>query len=103
VNREQWIAANRDKLIEHEGRLWMPVEITIPGEGFAEAWRIGAREWRAAANGSLAGGEARIYPMKDSWTVYPAVSVPGAGDRLPAMPEEAAILRATREQVNRVQ
>jgi hypothetical protein len=26
-----------------------PVEITVPGQGFTEAWRIGAREWRQFA------------------------------------------------------
>jgi hypothetical protein len=31
--------------------------------------------------------------MRDSWELYQPVSVPGAGDRLPAMPGEADILR----------
>jgi hypothetical protein len=71
-------------VIEHGGKLWLPVEITVPGEGFRAAWRIGAREWRAA-------GEAKLYPMRESWAVYPSVTVPEAGDRLPDLPEEAEI------------
>jgi hypothetical protein len=92
--------------IEHDGRLWMPVEVTVPGEGFFRAWRIGTREWRTAAGGSLAandsitangsqaadqGEERRLYPMRESWKTYPPVSVPGAGDNLPLVPEEAEI------------
>jgi hypothetical protein len=74
-------------LIEHEGRLWMPVEITVPGEGFFNAWRIGAREWRNSEK------ERRLYPMRESWTVYPPVTVPGAGDRLPDLTAEGEIVR----------
>jgi hypothetical protein len=35
--------------------------------------------------------------MRDSWELYQPVSVPGAGDRLPAMPGEAEILRRLEE------
>jgi hypothetical protein len=72
--------------IEHDGRVWMPVEVTVPDEGFYGAWRIGAREWRA-------GEERRLYPMRESWAVYPPVTAPGAGDHLPDMPEEGEIAR----------
>ncbi|MDR2079177.1 MAG: transglutaminase-like domain-containing protein [Treponema sp.] len=78
---EEW---GVEGLIEQDGRLWMPVEITVPGEGFHAAWRIGAREWKTA------GEEGRLYPMRDSWSVYPPVTVPEAGDNLPTVPEERA-------------
>jgi hypothetical protein len=84
---EFWLSQNSANLIERDGRFWLPVEITVPGEGFAGAWRIGVREWRSA------GEEGRIYPMRESWELYQPVSVPGAGDRLPAMPEEGEILK----------
>jgi hypothetical protein len=74
-----------DDLIEHGGRLWMPVEITIPDAGFYRAWRIGAREWKNA------GEERRLYPMRESWLLYPPVTVPEAGDRLPDLPDEQEI------------
>jgi hypothetical protein len=45
------------------------------------------REWRTA------GDEAALYPTRDSWELYRPVSVPGAGDRLPDMPEEREIVR----------
>jgi hypothetical protein len=83
---------NRD-FIEYNGRLWMPVEITVPSEGFFEAWRIGARQWRSAENNGLEGEERKLYPMRESWAVYPPVTVPGAGDNLPLVPEEGEIIK----------
>jgi hypothetical protein len=77
----------KSRLIEHEGRLWLPVEITIPEQGFSRAWRIGWEQWQAA------GEEARIYPMASSWEIYPPVSVPGAGDEMPSVPEDAGLLQ----------
>jgi hypothetical protein len=81
----------------------MPVEVTVPEGGFYGAWRIGAREWRSAADGGLAGEEGpKLYPMKESWTVYPPVTVPGVGDRLPDMPEEGELVRRFGEVMERL-
>jgi hypothetical protein len=100
-------------LIEHGGKLWMPVEITVPDEGFPAAWRIGVREWRRFApqtasefshgeNSTQAEGEERrLYPMRESWAVYPPVTVPEAGDHLPDLPEEAEIARRFTETARR--
>jgi hypothetical protein len=108
VNSEQWIAANRDKLIEHEGRLWMPVEMTITGEGFTQAVRVGAREWRQAnaadsGLGSRPAGAAepggKLYPMKESWKLYPAVSVPNASGRMPDLPDESELVKAVEKEI----
>jgi hypothetical protein len=95
VNSEQWIAANRDKLIEHEGRLWMPVEMTIPGEGFIQAVRVGVREWRQA------NVEGKIYPMKESWELYPAVSAPNASGHMPDLPDETELVRAIEREMGK--
>jgi hypothetical protein len=87
-NLETFISAHAGRdLIEYEGRFWVPVEITIPGEGLSRAWQVGMREWRSA------GEEAAIYPMRDSWKLYQPVSVPGAGERLPDLPAEKEIVR----------
>ena len=83
----EWGIRNRANLIEHEGRYWVPVEVTIPAEGFSRAWQVGMREWVNA------GEEAVIYPMRESWELYQPVSVPGAGDRLPELPEEGEIVK----------
>jgi hypothetical protein len=88
---EEWGVRNRESLIEQDGRLWMPVEITIPAEGFWRAVRTGARQW--------AGGGGEIYPMKDSWALYPPVNVPDSGGKMPALPEEAALIKAIEQEM----
>jgi hypothetical protein len=87
----------------------MPVEITVPGEGFYQAWRIGAREWGQSApriatefsqgENSTVGEERRLYPMRDSWALYPPVTVPEAGNQLP---EEEEIVRRFTETTKHV-
>jgi hypothetical protein len=89
----------QDDLIEHNGRLWMPVEITVPGEGFYNAWRIGAREWEQSAERIAIRA---IYPMRESWLTYPPVTVPEAGDRLPDLPEEGEVVRRFTETLKRL-
>jgi hypothetical protein len=80
-------------LIEHGGRVWLPVEITLPHGGFLNAVQVGAQEWQSAINADPV-PQAQIYPMRESWGAYRSVSVPVAGDRLPAMPDESGIARA---------
>jgi hypothetical protein len=87
---EAWPAGSlaAENLIEYGGKFWAPVEITAIDQGFSRAWRYGMRQWRDA------GENRRIYPMRENWTLYPPVSVPGAGEWLPGMPEEADLIRA---------
>jgi hypothetical protein len=84
-------------LIEQGGRFWMPVEITVPGEGFYQAWRIGAREWGRFEE------EAKLYPMRESWTLYPPVTVPEAGDYLPLVPEEQTFTGALEREMKKLE
>jgi tetratricopeptide (TPR) repeat protein len=81
-------------LIRSGDQWWMPVEITATNKGFLRAWRLGAQEWRNA------GAEARLYPMKESWAVYPPVSVPDATRRAPALPEERVFVAALEQSLN---
>jgi transglutaminase-like putative cysteine protease len=92
VGDNNWRMGNAN-IIELDGndgirRRWLPVEITVPGQGFANAWRIGAREWKSG------GTEAALYPIREAWELYPAVTVPAGGGRLPEVPDGAAIIRA---------
>jgi hypothetical protein len=100
---EEWAERHKDNLIQQGEKFWVPVEITIPEDGFPQAWRTGSREWKAAVTGAGTGREEpALYPMAESWALYPPVSVPGAGDRLPVMPEEGAILRRFQESLDRL-
>jgi hypothetical protein len=80
-------ANNAANLIYKDGTFWLPVEITALDKGFAEAWRMGIRQWKESADDRV------LYPMKDSWQLYRPVSVPGAAENLPVMPPEPEILR----------
>jgi hypothetical protein len=113
-NSEPWEELNRDKLIKHGGRLWLPVEITLPHGGFWNAVEVGAREWQTAINADPVAREdssppsastenARLYPMRESWALYRSVSVPGAGDRLPEMPDETALMSAFEKEMRKRQ
>ena len=82
-----WQAGNRN-IIEIDGKRWLPVEITVPEEGFSRAWYIGARQWQSN------GGDAALYPIREAWETYPSVTVPSSGAHLPEMPDWDDILRA---------
>jgi hypothetical protein len=87
IGDDNWQKGSRD-IIEIDGKRWLPVEITVPGEGFTRAWRIGAGEWRRY------GKEAALYPIREAWKLYPSVTVPASSDHSPEMPEAADIIRA---------
>jgi tetratricopeptide (TPR) repeat protein len=67
----------------HEGKAWVPLEITLTKENFNKAWKTGAKEW----NDCNARGTARLYPIKEAWQVYRPISVPGAASRF-SLPSE---------------
>jgi transglutaminase-like putative cysteine protease len=113
VGDDNW-RLNSEDIIELEidgvRKRWLPVEITIPNEGFARAWRVGGRQWRNAVNrelrtegletGNSAEG-AKLYPIRDAWKIYPSVTVPASGAHLPEMPEWDAIIRAVERELAR--
>ena len=75
-------------LIIRDGKVWMPLEITLTDEGFNKAWRVGAREWNTA----VAKNVANFYPMADSWKLYKPVSVPGASAHF-TMPDRKIVAK----------
>ena len=97
INDSVW-SANSQDIIELNGKRWLPVEITIPGQGFTRAWKIGAREWRDNLNHADK-EKSTLYPIREAWELYPSVTVPASGDQLPVMPEWDAIIRAATNEV----
>ncbi|MCL2763123.1 MAG: transglutaminase-like domain-containing protein [Treponema sp.] len=94
VGNANWNAGSAD-IIEIDGKRWLPVEMTIPREGFTRAWRVGARQWRDA------GEKADLYSIRNCWNVYPSVTVPASGDHLPDMPQWEDIVRAVGRELPR--
>ena len=58
-----------DDLIIHDGIAWIPVETTLLQDGFLEAWKIGARQWRE----NTSRDQARLIPIEAAWEVYQPV------------------------------
>ena len=67
-----------DQLIQWDDRTWLPVEVTRVGDGFLEAWRVGAEQWRKNAGVDTAA----FYPMYGSWRLYEAAGSPGEEVRI---------------------
>ena len=76
--------------IEAEGKIWVPIEITLSQDTFGLAWTYGAREWQKA------GEEAKLYPLHEAWTEYLPISVPGSDISID-MPSQDEILKLFRE------
>ena len=87
-----WHAKSED-IIEAGGKRWLPVEITIPNEGFNRAWRIGANQWKRN------GKEAELFPIREAWELYPPVTVPASGYNLTEMPELNEIVKAMEKEI----
>ena len=89
VGDNNWLAGSRD-IIEIDGKRWFPIEITVPEEGFARAWRIGARGWHSAD----VTDDAALFPIRECWEVYPPVTVTVSIDYPPEMPLGADVVEA---------
>ncbi len=61
------VFAGTDDLIFRDGTTWMPVETTLPDEGFTKAWQAAGVEWREAE----AAGTANFFTTAEAWSVYP--------------------------------
>jgi hypothetical protein len=58
-------ASGQDVIIRDD-KAWIPVETTALGKGFAEAWSMGAREWREAERQ----GAAALVGVHEAWKAY---------------------------------
>ena len=81
--------SDSDKLIFTEENSWIPVEITMVGEGFLKAWETGASQWRAAGEDKRG-----FFPIDEAWEVYKPVGSPG-GDVVDAVPPASSTLLAS--------
>lgn len=77
-----------DDFIFHDGKSWVPVEVTALQDGFLQAWQSGARQWREHS----ANDQAVLYPIREAWSLYEAV-----GARDPAFVVETYDLDAVIE------
>ena len=60
---------NPDNLIYHNGKTWVPVEITMIQKGFIKAWETGAKEWRDGESKGATG----FHSIHEAWKLYEPV------------------------------
>ncbi|HET6452163.1 MAG TPA: hypothetical protein VFI08_12675 [Spirochaetia bacterium] len=75
--------------IPYDGKIWLPVEITMRHQGFVKAWQLGAKEW----NENQLSGQAGFYPVQEAWASYQPVGLPGAESTI-NVPQSDRILAA---------
>ena len=80
-------------LIEHDGAIWVPVEITDRRNGFLAAWQTGAREWREGASKNAAA----LIPIRTAWEEYEPVGLPGDGKAQSLPPDNTIAASFTKE------
>jgi hypothetical protein len=79
-----------DNLIMYEGEAWIPVETTILDQGFLEAWKIGARQWRENESRD----QAKLIPIEASWEVYEPVGFDNSQRAVVTPPPPSELRRA---------
>jgi tetratricopeptide (TPR) repeat protein len=82
--------------IDHGGKAWIPVEITLRRQGFLKAWELGAKEWAE----SQAAGQAGFYPVQEAWAAYQPAGLPGSGEAI-ALPQSDQILASYQREVQK--
>lgn len=64
----------KENVFIYDDYCWLPLEITLTGDGFVNAWKIGCSQW----NRAVLDDSAAFFPTKESHLIYKPVSVPGA-------------------------
>ena len=81
------------ELIVQDGKAWVPVEITMVGDSFQNAWQAGAREW----NEKAAAGQAHLYPIHEAWKTYETAGTPADVGEVDELDGAAFTLRYKQE------
>ena len=66
------LTTDRGLIIEKNDTVWIPVEITMPGEPFIRAWQEAAKEYNSAVK---KGDKIGIYPTTEAWGLYVPVTL----------------------------
>lgn len=73
----------RNMAIEHEGTLWIPVEVTQVGSPFMKAWDSGLNSYRKWQEKGL-----RLMDIQAAWGTYKPATLPMLGWRAPLVSKE---------------
>ncbi len=91
------VSHSRKLLVFHEGTVWVPVETTLMGESFLEAWNKGAVSYRKHKNN----GTIEIFKTEHAWQSYaPATLDDSAWE--PKLPPLEMIQKIYNRDINRL-
>ncbi len=80
-------------LIVQDGKVWLPLEVTLREGGFVSAWESGAREWRE----NRAQNQAALYPTHEAWMSYEPVALPGTELPIDIPPQKDIVAQVQNE------
>lgn len=78
----------RNMAIEHEGTLWIPVEVTLVGSPFMKAWDSGLNSYRQWQGQGL-----RLMDIQSAWGTFKPASLPMLDWRPPAVSRDEIATR----------
>ena len=84
-----------DLLVEHDGTMWLPVEVTLVGKPFYEAVSKAAYSYKAEQEK----GRVKVIVLDKAFAEYEPVSMPPT-DFVPAVPDAAALEKRYDDQVS---
>ncbi|MDH3343294.1 MAG: tetratricopeptide repeat protein, partial [Gammaproteobacteria bacterium] len=80
------ISGNDDLLVIRDGQVWIPVEATMIGTTFLEAWSEGSRKYHKYASDN----KLTVIPMRAAWSEFTPVTLKPAGYAL-VVPNKAQV------------
>jgi len=70
-DRRSQISLDDDLLVLRDGKVWVPVEATMIGQSFAEAWAEGARKYHE----NEASKKLKVIPLAQAWEQFKPVTL----------------------------
>ena len=67
-----------DMYVIHDGKLWIPVEVTVVGKPFIKAWELGAAEYYKWKDKGLV-----IQDVHNSWSTFKPATLPSSTHKAP--------------------
>jgi tetratricopeptide (TPR) repeat protein len=82
--------------IVRNGKVWIPIEVTLVKDGFLKSWSVGAMEWRDGVSRD----QASFYPIREAWQTYEPIGF-AEGGALVSLPAQERLLEAYKSELDK--
>jgi tetratricopeptide (TPR) repeat protein len=82
--------------IVRNGKVWIPIEVTLVKDGFLKSWSVGAMEWRDGLSREQAG----FYPIREAWKTYEPIGF-AEGGALVSLPAQERLIEAYKSELDK--